>query len=49
MASSPHGDDFYEAHFGEVVAIATKDFKIPLADAERLANDVLILAIRNAL
>lgn len=45
MASTSDDDDFYEAHVGELVEIATKGFKIPLAAAERLAYDVLVVAI----
>ena len=44
MASWSDGDDFYDAHFGELVAIATKA-KVPLAVAEQLAYEALVLAI----
>ena len=45
--STSDNDDFYSAHCSELVEIATKEFNIPVADAEQLAFDVFLSALRH--
>lgn len=41
----PELDQFHETHFPELVAIGTSQFAMPAADAEELAQEVMLAAL----
>lgn len=53
MFPPPNLDDgqleaIYTRHFGIITQIATSEFRIPEPDAEEMAHDILIAALRQS-